>query len=327
MRFTSRTLPAFTLSLFVASAAWAGDYHRSADLVCSDCHAQHYTPASRPAGWEPGGPFPTLLVASSTNVLCLFCHDGSDPAAPDVLAPVAMYDGTDSETSAAGFFGASSGSVSPTSHDLGVPVPIPLRSDGRIVSLSCASCHAVHGNDQYRNLRTDPDSTALPVNLRTDSEIFVGVHPSIPPDRGASAQAYRSANTGYRAGLRDWCARCHDLMRTDAPGTEPAHHLRHPGEASMASIGAHVDLLHWQQGVGEGFGSLTGDGVEGIPRVRFQSPGAGMFTQARQVGPDNEVFCGSCHLAHGGTHQGALVWPYREGGVDDRSACAQCHNP
>jgi len=305
----------------------AGDFHRSADIVCSDCHTQHYTQVGNPAGWQPGGPFTGLLVASSTNVLCLFCHDGSDPDAPDVLAPVNLYEGSGDETSAGGFFSGAPGTPSPMSHDLDVPAPVPLRSDGRVMSLTCASCHAVHGNEFYRNLLANPDSLGGSSGMRVDHDIFLGSRPAVPPSRAATIQAYRASNTGYAAGMRDWCARCHDQLASDAPGGPPAHFLRHPGEATMGTRGAHVDLTHWIQGRGGGFGERTGDGTEGIPRVRFQVPGAASYAQARQAGVTSEVFCGSCHLAHGGSYTRALVWPYREGGADDRSACNQCHNP
>ena len=55
---------------------------------------------------EAGGPFEMLKLRQTTNKLCLFCHDGSDPNAPDVLGPVIMYAGTGDEHSGAGFFGS-----------------------------------------------------------------------------------------------------------------------------------------------------------------------------------------------------------------------------
>ncbi len=321
----SRIVKAAVILLFTAPAAHAGDYHREGDLICSDCHTQHYTDTGGSAGLEPGGPFGELLVASSTNVLCLFCHDGSDPDAPDVLSPVNMYAGSGDETSAAGFFGAPPGTPSAMGHDLSVALPIPLRQDGRIMSLTCASCHAVHGNEFYRNLRADPDSTRPLAPIRVGQDVFLGAHPQTPPERTATIEAYRSGNTGYAAAMRDWCTRCHDMVATDDPATPPAHALRHPGERAIGPIDAHADPAHWLSGNGEGFGALTGDGAEGVPRVRFQSPGASTYQQAKSVAATNQVFCGSCHLAHGGSYGHGLAWPYSDAVADNRSACQQCH--
>lgn len=308
--------------------ARAGDYHREADLDCADCHTAHYVQSDEVAGWEPGGPFSSLLVASSANVLCLFCHDGSDPAAPDVLDPVGMYAGSGSETSGAGYFGAPPGESSPRGHDLGVPATVPLRADGRVMTLTCASCHAVHANEFYRNLRAAPDSLGQPAELRVGAELFLDARPAVPPERAATIAAYRSGNTGYRESMDDWCVRCHDLALSGVPGEPPAHHRIHPGGgAALGTPGAHTDPAHWQGGTGEGFGAATGDGAAGVPRVRVQTPGAASGAQARAPGPGNEVFCGSCHLAHGAGSRHALVWPYREGGADARSACEQCHRP
>lgn len=314
------------LALALAPAALAGDFHRSVDLRCSDCHAQHYTESGTPAGWDPGGPFPGLLVAASTNNLCLFCHDGSDPDAPDVMDPVTMYAGSGDETSAGGYFSGFAGSPSALAHDLGVVTPIPLRSDGAAMVLSCASCHAVHGNEYYRNLRADPDSTKPPVALRVDSEVFLDVRPAIPPNRAVTIEAYRRSNSGYASAMSEWCTRCHDTIAADEPGGPPSHHRRHPSGAAVAPGNDHLDAAHWVQGTGNGFGAATGDAVAGVPRVRFQNPGASGFAQSRAVGSMNEVFCGSCHMAHGGAHARSLTWPYREEGADHRAACQQCHN-
>lgn len=314
------------LALAVAAPSVAGDFHQSIDLRCSDCHAQHYTESGTPAGWQPGGPFPGLLVAASTNHLCLFCHDGSDPDAPDVMHPVSMYDATGDATSAGGYFSGFVGGGSPLSHDLGAPTPTPLRIDGAVMALSCASCHAVHGNDLYRNLRSDPDSTKPPMEIRVGTHLFLQIRPANPPDRATTIEAYRSSNTGYASGMGEWCTRCHDAIATDEPGSPPSHHRRHPSGAAIALGNDHLDAIHWVGGSGNGFGTAAGDEIAGVPRVRFQNPGATGFAQSRTVGPTNEVFCGSCHLAHGGAHARSLTWPYREEGADHRAACQQCHN-
>ena len=63
-------------------AAWGGDYHSGAELVCAECHVMHY---SQSHGYEPdgSGEFVDLadgpheyLLRNDVNSLCLACHDG-----------------------------------------------------------------------------------------------------------------------------------------------------------------------------------------------------------------------------------------------------------
>ena len=97
--------------LFISRAlVLAGEYHAQADAVCSDCHTTHYSErGTLPRQAEPGGPFPELLMVGSIDRLCLSCHDGTDPYAPDVMAPVVMYNGSGSECSGGGFFSSPDG--------------------------------------------------------------------------------------------------------------------------------------------------------------------------------------------------------------------------
>src|SRR5512138_2719743 len=88
------------IALFIPAMLFAGEFHGQSDVICSDCHTTHYSERGGiPQKAEPGGPFPEMLLVSSIDELCLSCHDGTDPAAPDVLAPVTMYDGSGSEFS------------------------------------------------------------------------------------------------------------------------------------------------------------------------------------------------------------------------------------
>nr|MBC8316259.1 hypothetical protein [Candidatus Desulfobia pelagia] len=96
----------------------------------------------------------------------------------------------------------------------------------------------------------------------------------------------------------------------------------------MNGVGYPTDTAHWMSGTGSGFGTVTGDAIEGVPRLRFQVSGAFDFISSQEVGATNEVVCGSCHLVHGGKHLKGLVWPYLEPvtSADGNSGCQQCHN-
>ena len=91
--------------LVTASAVRGGNWHTGASLQCGQCHAEHATAGGQQI---PGGPFSTLLVKATVNELCLSCHDGTDPTAPDVLAPVSMYAQSPSTESAAALMDADS---------------------------------------------------------------------------------------------------------------------------------------------------------------------------------------------------------------------------
>ena len=300
----------------------AGEWHTGSSLVCSECHVIHYGGEGES---EPGGPFTYLLSYSTINGLCLSCHDGRDPAAPDVLSSVVMYQASGDEYSAAGYFSGTEAN-SDSAHNLGVMDLVPLRSPPTNMALSCASCHAVHGSDNHRNLVSDPDSSGTGISLVPGVDVFCGTPPAVPPTPEGSIAAYRQSNIGYRSNLSAWCAECHNLLSTNEQGVSPAHFRRHPSGVSQDVSGGHADPSHWVSGEGSGFGAATGDETEGVPRVRFQEPAAVDFSSAKAVGSTNQVFCASCHLAHGGRYLCSAVWPYKEAVADMYSPCQQCHN-
>jgi hypothetical protein len=300
----------------------AGEWHTGSSLVCAECHILHYADGG---GVEPGGPFTYLLSHSTTNGLCSSCHDGSDPTAPDVFSVVTMYEGGGDEYSAAGYFSGTD-SDSDSAHNLGVMDLVPLRSPSTNIALSCASCHDVHGNGNYRNLISDPDSSGSGTSLVLGIDTFEGVAPAVPPTQEGSAAAYKSSNIGYRSNLSSWCAECHNLLETNENGVTPSHFKRHPSEVSLNVAGGHTDPSSWVAGDSLGFGPATGDGTEGVPRVRFQVATAADYSSAKTVASTNQVFCASCHLAHGGRYLSCTVWPYKETDADMYSPCQQCHN-
>jgi len=310
-----------------AGTAVSGEYHADGRMTCSDCHTTHYSEQGQPpAESEPGGPFPGLLRASSTNILCLSCHDGSDPTAPDVLGPVTMYDGSGSEYSAAGYFQEINAQGVPYNHDLGVFNMIPYSSPSRGMVLSCAGCHNPHGNSNYRNLQPDPDSSGAGTSIILDSDIYEEFRPSDPPIRESTIRAYRSGNIGYKGNMSAWCVECHNGLLPNSSGNMPAHFQRHPNDVDLSQTGYHVDPAHWTDGSGEGFGIGTGDIIEGIPRLRFSNPDAIDFGTSHFVSEGNRVFCLTCHQAHGGEYESNLIWPFKTANSPDMySGCQQCH--
>lgn len=328
----SVTLAGIFFSLVAGLASpGAGEWHYRQSMACSDCHTMHNRKDNAPMRYDrSSAPAAKLLRHATGTSLCLHCHDGTNVTAPDVLAPVTMYSGSGDEHSGGGSFERGQGMASNKSHDLGVSSSVPLSTMGR-VTLTCSSCHDPHGNGNYRNLlmKPNPFGAGTPVALGTD--VFEEVSPANPPTQQGTINAYKRSNIGYKSNMGSWCGECHDTLASNEAGSASAHFMNHPNNVAFNTYSpSRTNPSHWVEGQGEGFGTATGDSSEGVPRVRFQVPTASNFAEAKTVSPGNEVFCLSCHVAHGGSYEKALVWPFREstggiGGKDMISACQQCH--
>jgi hypothetical protein len=76
----------------------------------------------------------------------------------------------------------------------------------------------------------------------------------------------------------------------------------------------HVDRNHW-------FSSLASR----VPVVSLSGTIPGLAGSS-----DNQVFCGSCHKAHGSTHRAGLIYDDEttatpEDGISSMQTCQQCH--
>lgn len=300
----------------------AGDWHVAGSLECGDCHLQHGSNQRDPT---VEGAFAILLRKSSINELCMSCHDGTDAAAPDILAPTPMYSSAPSGESAAGFLSAI-GVPNPNGHSIGIELSTPLVQSVTQRELSCVSCHSAHGNGNYRNLLSDPAGNGASLLMIQGQQVFIGVQPDIPPSSGGSIAAYDRNNIGYVSGLSAWCSSCHDLLSMNSGASAPAHFNAHPSDIALDAFpyDSHTDQNHWTIGTGEGFAAIGQSSA--TLRVPFMAPAATDFAQSRTVAADNQVSCMSCHKAHGSSHRKGLLWPYLDGSESMLSGCQQCHN-
>ena len=306
----------------LCTTSWAGNWHTAGSLRCGDCHIQHGSENNQPL---PGGPFVYLLRKTSVNELCLSCHDGTDGTAPDVMDPVQMYQSTAAGESGAGYF-VTQGVSNPNGHTLDLLVSTPLQTNAGTQILTCASCHAVHGNDNYRNLLTDPAGTGGNALLTVGVNVFTEYSPPDPPTSAGAVAAYQRGNIAYVSNYSAWCTTCHNVLAANNQSVIPAHFAGHPSDISVNSFSPtpHTDPANWVAGMGQGFlGSIDPDG---IARVPFLSPLAVDLVSARNPLATSQVFCLSCHKAHGSANRNALIWPYLEGGPKYISGCQQCHN-
>lgn len=313
---------------------FSGSYHAGSNNVCSDCHSMHYyeqgiTP---PPGADAGGPFDKLLKKTSTNSLCLSCHDGDTGAncAPDVVttagADHAMY-------RAAGAFRAAVGVSSAQAHDLGIPgqtAPGGTWSTPAGTGMTCASCHDVHGNSNYRNLTSSPGGVAG-LNVSDVSETVLT----------PTATQYSVPNIKYTGDTYSrWCRGCHlnfhlnpyaatftndaNLGGSDAGDTSAGttdQWDRHP--ASHVTMGEgntnkHVDSAAWIAAASR------------TPVIDLGAAGASV---------EDMVFCGSCHKGHGSDRDRTQATAFEKNLIYDDSStatiqdgtalyqlCQGCHN-
>ena len=83
---------------------------------------------------------------------------------------------------------------------------------------------------------------------------------------------------------------------------------------AQARYNQHVDASRWFSALASRVPVVSPSGV---------IPGTGL-------GSDNEVFCGSCHKAHGSPHRYGLIWDNPdtaepEDGSAQMETCQQCH--
>jgi predicted CXXCH cytochrome family protein len=194
--------------------------------------------------------------------------------------------------------------------------------------MGCIDCHEPHGRDpgdpdyRYRNLQWPSDPGREPI-------IKAFVKPGV-----TGLEAYEQSNIGYAAPntkISDWrevssiCFDCHDIFKS-AGYTKNADgiYIRHPSTDSERGIRAAInqdssstDPEHWRNGNSIGFE---------IGRLPFIVSGATNYMEATNVATKadkitNEVFCLTCHKAHGSRYKNSLRWS-----EDSNLGCQQCHN-
>jgi predicted CXXCH cytochrome family protein len=256
-------MAALLTALLGCAPAFGGNWHYGSSAVCSDCHTQHNSAEGQPMRTDQvAAAAPVLLRRATPMELCLSCHDGGNPAAPDVIAPM-----TNTEAPAGEFPG---GSESPgNAHDLNGTTPVVPPGGTVAMVVICTTCHDPHGNENYRNLRTDPTrSNQLPIDVTSAEKVIAnGSNPS---------DVYAPSNLIYKSGISRWCLSCHS---ESAYG----HSVDRPIFGSpMASYPT--------------WASVT------LPRVPVDSP-----LDDDIPSNDDRVTCLSCHKAHGSANDRTLI--------------------
>jgi predicted CXXCH cytochrome family protein len=280
----------FYMLLLLPPLLRAGDWHTTNQLVCSDCHTMHNSQGGLPMRYDRNSsPSPHLLRHATSLSLCIYCHDGTDPKTPDVIAPVTYV-----SDPAGGFFGNTGGTATGTGHNLGMPAPEPAPGGNDSLILTCVSCHDPHGNSNYRNLWLNP------VGSGNTGDTPVVVNQAVKANGSNPSQVYIPSNLKYKSGMSMWCNDCHPNFHSS--GTQPSGFL-HPSDKQISGSD-NADYDYWS-------GTITN-------RVPAQTP-----TDDTIPSTDDQVFCLSCHKAHGSANRSGLI--FADGATLD-STCQQCHN-
>ena len=322
----------YSIVLLVAFFAEAATAFHGKDLVCEKCHVMHYSEDGAPT--QPGGePSEHLLIKEHSTELCLTCHDGK-AGVPDVIGEDDINGLTER---AAGFF-ISVDVENAYGHNLHAgeigtsDLCSTCHSGGSfsMAKIGCIDCHDPHGrnvndslNYSYRNLQW--------ASSPADGPVFKAF---VKPNT-TGLEVYEQENIGYPApGTRisNWrevtgiCLDCHHVFKNDGyTRNSKGICVRHPSTDSergvWEAINKHgppqVDLEHWRNGTGTGFT---------MARVPFIVQGATYYAEATTIATQtgkitNEVFCLTCHKAHGSAYKSSLRWSQ-----DSSLGCQQCHN-
>lgn len=336
VRFLSGLAVVILFLFLVEPQTHAGDFHSASSLACSDCHVIHYSETHLLSGatgpdplLAPGGPFQSLLKASQAQ-LCLACHDGRTDV-PDVRgAHAGGYVRAAGQLSVLGDGAAVEG----TGHTMG-STATPPGGSWTNPGLACQHCHATHGNAYYRNLMPNPGTGAGKYVTYLTGTTYTGTAAIQQRTSTPMASHYAVSNILYRQskvgttdfGLSEWCAGCHgdfhgaggaaNMGGSPSGDTGPTPWLRHPTRDITMAQGVtnkHVNASHW-------FAALSS-------RVSVVSPSGTVPGTAGTS--DNQVFCGSCHKAHGSTVRKGLIFDddataAAEDGTLLRHTCQQCH--
>ncbi len=187
-------------------------------------------------------------------------------------------------------------------------LPYPYSGQNVLMPLTCTSCHEPHGGRNYRMLqqRMHPDTMQQedpPGYVLVTSNEIGGEN----PDQPGYVPDYTTPR--YRLGLGDWCSGCH---------------FTYQQEQSVKPFNAEDGngaVIRYRHKMNIQLGALT-------TSLPLEQPDGYSPTQQ----PTDQLFCGTCHYAHGTiavvSGQAADVPPANDSALlrmDNRATCQNCH--
>ncbi len=324
-------------TLACAGNTYAGDFHVSSTLRCSQCHTMH---ASRQhqlnaAGEDldfplaaQGNPQRNLLIQDGTNATCLACHDNA-AAYPDVLgANTGSVDvnlrsagalngsiGTNDPLVFADFMGHTLGSADAPPGWIGIYEPSPQEN------FNCANCHAVHGSAAYRNLGLSP-YMGTPNHAHDATNPFASAGPTYNAQDLTTGLRATTVNNGTLDVVIGTDARNYATTavtfgigssNTTATNGMNAYcavcHGNFHGDANTRDLIGGVDFVrHPTSGVQRADTTLLYQNDTSHPGMVDQTA---LVRPAWVTGPNGafEAACLTCHKGHGNARGYALLYP------------------
>ncbi len=294
-----------TVGLASANGGPHGGYTATTD-ACAGCHRAHTAVG------------PSLVVASSTYVLCTNCH-GSAGLGANTNVDDGLYTVTRDDTKGNGNVGSANttnngnllaggfvnykGAAVTSAHspngtatgawgqgltDRGVATALAAGA-----ALDCASCHDPHGSANYRILKSTINGAAVTV-AQVDE----------------AAKDYDTEQWG--ANQSQVCKACHN-----------AYHQTAPNQGSTLSGSTYTHRVDMPFTYGANVNPEVGKAIGGVT----------VTLPLAETGTNNTVVCQTCHLPHGtssamtalalagapNTADSALLR------VDNRGVCEACH--
>jgi predicted CXXCH cytochrome family protein len=243
--------------------------------MCNTCHQMN----------TDGTVKTTTFLLTTIYGTCFTCHNGTK-------SNYRVDSSMDNATGTPGFAATSS------THRVKYETYFQATMDSNFSSmkLTCVSCHAAHGNNNYRYLKTTL-STGV-------SNLNVYANVTKPADYATGKDV-----VVYGSGLDAWCGGCHDknLHFTGVNGT-----IRHQTEWPLSTNTAQIyNAYTYTPGATD---------WHAAPKVPL---GAGVVTDINGnvigLGNEQRVICMSCHQGHGSNLEKNLVRDKRA------RICMQCH--
>jgi hypothetical protein len=347
MKYLSMGFLAVLLLVGVVATASAGDYHRNAQLICSDCHTMHASQSHDYVG-TGGTTYPGManspiggakpyerLLRNTEAQICLGCHNGN-PGAPDVIAAnTGQNPAVVRQAGALNCDGVACTNDAEYSDTMGHTIGSTSTPPGGVkagvnfdpaLGLSCMNCHSAHGSDYYRNLRIrflsgqtpNPNWSLITYAIGandTTKDVFEAI--STKGDAAHYAPSNIQLNNSRFATLQSafgqYCSACHsDFHGTSGdPNMKNGEWLRHPTADAVLS------------------GSMTTRWASFTNRVKVMSGNGAWDATGTNLGPT----CLTCHKGHGNKNPfslvfmgaGATLTEEGAGGTSVRDTCGQCH--
>ena len=299
----------------------------AAGMECGGCHVMHTSSNAK------------LLVANTTEGMCLQCHDSGGSQYGDYSTTVPVVMNATGPGIAGDFADMSANDNGDTSstgnghnyNNTGAALAIPGSSLGTM-NIDCGSCHDAHGSgladdtgdnspgagtvDFYRNLWQQP-----PDGDGSNADILCSLKDTSLANGGADD--YDLSDTSYgkidpaggASGFSQWCITCHDNY--DGVSALTDDWLVHPVDEDYAEDVGTEDMA-----------DFTTSYLAAATDLPLQDVAAGSSANAGPRGDadDDEVFCLTCHKAHGSAYEDGLRWDNSPGAtIADDVGCQACH--